>query len=476
MVPPAPVAITTAALPGGRTGTPYTATLTATGGSGAYAWSVASGALPPGVSLATATGLLSGTPTQSGTFGVTLSTRDAADATNAASQAYGLSIASTPPVVSLTSPASGATVAGTTVTLAAAASDPDGTVTRVDFYANGTVRGTVSVAPWSLTWQNVAAGAYRLTAVATDDSGLTTTSGAVDITVTGDDPGDLVVSSLTTPAVGGAGVSMVVADVTGNQGAGVAEQSSTGLYLSTSPSFGSAAVLLGTRTVPPLSAGTADTASTSVTVPAGTATGLYYVIARADVDGAVLESQEGNNTRSAVVRIGPDLGVAALTAPANAAPGSVIAVSDTTSNAGGGSAGASVTRFYLSTNAAFDAGDVLLGSRSIGPLAAAASSVSSSSLTIPATTPGGVYLHRRDIRRERAGRGDERAEQHPGERPDRHWRRPRGPGPGRPPGSGCWCAIHGHRHDDKFGCRRRGRVADGVLPLAEPPYSTPRTC
>jgi subtilase family serine protease len=391
MMPPAPVAITTTILPGGRTGTPYTATLTATGGSGTYAWSVASGALPPGVSLAATTGVLSGTPTQSGTFAVTVSTRDAADATNTASQAYALSIASTPPVVELTSPASGATVAGTTVTFAAVASDPDGTVTRVDFYANGTVRGTAFAAPWSLTWQDVAAGVYRLTAVATDDSGLTTTSGAVDITVRDDDPGDLVVSSLTAPSIGGAGASMMVTEVTSNQGASVAEPSSTGLYLSTSPSLGSAAVLLGTRTVPPLSAAGADTASTSVIVPAGTATGLYFVIARADVNGTVPESQEANNTKWALIRIGPDLAVAALTAPASAAAGSVIAVSDTTSNAGGGSAGASVTRFYLSINAAVDAGDVLLGSRSIGPLAAAASSVSSSSLTIPATTPGGVY-------------------------------------------------------------------------------------
>ena len=204
-------------------------------------------------------------------------------------------------------------------------------------------------------------------------------------------------------------------------------------------------------------------------MPAGTATGVYYVIASADVNGAVLESQETNNTRSALVRIGPDLGVAALTAPANAAAGSVIAVSDTTSNTGGGSAGASVTRFYLSTNAAFDAGDVLLGSRSIGPLAAAASSVSSSSLTIPATTPGGLYyiLATADANAqvvETTEQNNTRAS-------------------GRiaigadltvsalaaPPSAGCWCAIHGHRHDDKFGCRRRGRVADGVLPLDEPP-------
>ena len=106
----------------------------------------------------------------------------------------------------------------------------------------------------------------------------------------------------------------------------------------------------------------------------------------------MLEAQEGNNTRTAQVRIGPDLVVAALAVPSKAAAGAVIAASDTTTNTGGGSAGASVTRFYLSTNASFGPGDVLLGSRTVGPLAAAASTVaSSSSLTIPANTPGGTY-------------------------------------------------------------------------------------
>ena len=213
------------------------------------------------------------------------------------------------------------------------------------------------------------------------------------VTIASDDaPGDLVVSALTPPAVGGAGGTMMVTDVTRNQGAGVADASSTGLYLSQSASLTGGAVLMGTRAVPSMAAAGADTASTSVTVPPGTATGVYYVIAKADVNAAVLEAQEGNNTRSAVVRIGPDLVVAALAVPSNAAAGSVIAASDTTTNTGGGNAGASVTRFYLSTNASFGQDDVLLGSRTVGPLAAAASTVSSSSpLTIPANTPGGTY-------------------------------------------------------------------------------------
>lgn len=58
-------------LPNGTQGASYNYQLTATGGSGTYAWSVLSGSLPPGVSLSTS-GLLSGSPTSFGTFNATL--------------------------------------------------------------------------------------------------------------------------------------------------------------------------------------------------------------------------------------------------------------------------------------------------------------------------------------------------------------------------------------------------------------------
>jgi hypothetical protein len=69
------------------------------------------------------------------------------------------------------------------VTLAASAADADGSVVRVDFYANNQVIATAAAAPWSATWTNVAAGGYTITAAATDDSGLTSVSGAASITV-----------------------------------------------------------------------------------------------------------------------------------------------------------------------------------------------------------------------------------------------------------------------------------------------------
>jgi uncharacterized protein (TIGR03437 family) len=70
------------------------------------------------------------------------------------------------------------------ITLAATASDPNGSVTQVAFYQNGTLISTDSSSPWSAVWTNVPKGSYTLTAVATDNSGLRTTSAPVSITVT----------------------------------------------------------------------------------------------------------------------------------------------------------------------------------------------------------------------------------------------------------------------------------------------------
>ena len=65
--------ITTASLPNGVQGTPYSQPLTATGGTGTNTWTLASGSLPAGLALSTA-GVIGGTPTATGsTFTVQVS-------------------------------------------------------------------------------------------------------------------------------------------------------------------------------------------------------------------------------------------------------------------------------------------------------------------------------------------------------------------------------------------------------------------
>ena len=89
-----------------------------------------------------------------------------------------------PPTVSLTSPASGPTFSeGDNITLNATASDSDGSVSKVDFYNGSTLLGSATTSPYSYTWNNVPAGSYSLTAVASDNNNATTSSLAANITV-----------------------------------------------------------------------------------------------------------------------------------------------------------------------------------------------------------------------------------------------------------------------------------------------------
>ena len=75
--PAATLAITTTDLPIATMGQSYAAVLNATGNTGAVKWTLASGALPAGVSLAD-TGALTGTPTSSGIFNIAVQAKDTA--------------------------------------------------------------------------------------------------------------------------------------------------------------------------------------------------------------------------------------------------------------------------------------------------------------------------------------------------------------------------------------------------------------
>ncbi|HEY0551870.1 MAG TPA: PA14 domain-containing protein, partial [Verrucomicrobiae bacterium] len=90
----------------------------------------------------------------------------------------------TPPIVRLSSPEDG-TVLNTpaTVTLTAEAHGTDGAIRLVEFYSGTTRVGQLLNPPYTMPLANLAAGNYTFTAVATEDSGLTATSGPVCVSV-----------------------------------------------------------------------------------------------------------------------------------------------------------------------------------------------------------------------------------------------------------------------------------------------------
>lgn len=97
IISPPPLAITTSSsLPEGTVGTPYSETLQATGGTGSFSWDF-EGSLPPGLTL-NSRGVISGTPTRTGTFSFTVLVQDDARATD--SRNLSISILSAPLAVS----------------------------------------------------------------------------------------------------------------------------------------------------------------------------------------------------------------------------------------------------------------------------------------------------------------------------------------------------------------------------------------
>ncbi len=252
------------------------------------------------------------------------------------------------------------------------------------------VRTSVTIPPTTVP------GTYYIIAKADADNAVAETSEtnntySKSLVVVGP---DLTVSAVTAPTSVGPGQAIMVGDTTNNSGAVAAPASKTYFYLSSDSSLDTADIYLGSRDVPALAAGASNTGTIPVTLSGSIASGTWYIIAKADGPGTVAEASETNNTYSkSFVVVGPDLIISMLTVTTTVAPGQEINLSEATRNQGRVATTVNtVTRFYLSTDSIYDASDVPLGERVVGPLAAGATSgPASMSVMIPPTTAAGTY-------------------------------------------------------------------------------------
>jgi hypothetical protein len=122
------------------------------------------------------------------------------DTTTVSSAARIIVIGNTAPTVSITAPANGSSfVVGNGQTIAASASDPDGTIQSVQFFVNNQLLSTDTTAPYTAAWNPGATGSYTLVAKAIDNSGAQTLSAPVNVSIGNNLPPTV---SIVTPASG----------------------------------------------------------------------------------------------------------------------------------------------------------------------------------------------------------------------------------------------------------------------------------
>ena len=122
---PSKLTITTTGLAAGKNGTSYSASLSASGGTPGYTWSIASGSLPAGLTLSSA-GVISGTPTGSGTSTFTVGVQDSGSPAQTASVSESITVSAAPSTLTITSANLSAAQTGSsyTATLSATGGTP----------------------------------------------------------------------------------------------------------------------------------------------------------------------------------------------------------------------------------------------------------------------------------------------------------------------------------------------------------------
>lgn len=213
---------------------------------------------------------------------------------------------------------------------------------------------------------------------------------------------DLTISTFTAPPTGLLGQFLPVTWEVRNQGDRDALPAWTDrVYLSADASWDSGDTLLTNGSLAhstALAAGAGYTGNLSVKLPSTIVTGTHYLILRADADGRLAESNEGNNTSAAVPIVvqAPNLVPTGLTPGSTSAKaGQYVSVSWTVQNQGDGSATPTwYDRLYFSTSSVWSSSATMVAARARGTAVdvGASYSVSLSGRIPTGVAPGTYYL------------------------------------------------------------------------------------
>ncbi|WP_338679377.1 putative Ig domain-containing protein [Janthinobacterium sp. TB1-E2] len=163
------IAIAPATLSAMTAGVAGSQTITASGGTSTYTYTISAGTLPAGVSLNTATGLLSGTPTAVGTFNFTVLATDSSTGSGPYAGALAYSLTVTAPAISIEPSTLPVMTAGVAYTETITASGGTSTYSYART-AGSLPTGLTLAADGTLSGTPTAAGAYSFTITATDSS------------------------------------------------------------------------------------------------------------------------------------------------------------------------------------------------------------------------------------------------------------------------------------------------------------------
>ncbi len=176
------VSITTGSLTGGQVSSSYAATLTASGGTTPYTWSLSSGTLPAGLTLSASTGQISGTPTAAGTSTFTVQVKDSSSPQQTATKSLSITVAAavTPVTISTSSVPSGQVGTAYSATLAAGG----GTTPYSWGISSGALPGGVTLSTaGTISGTPTASGSFSFTVKVTDSTTPTAQTATKSFTI-----------------------------------------------------------------------------------------------------------------------------------------------------------------------------------------------------------------------------------------------------------------------------------------------------